>query len=382
MQPMPDNPVVTDSSPTATRTAQRIDSLDVVRGVAALGILLMNAVSFALPDAAYMNLEQAGNKTLLDTAIGVAGRILVDQKMMALFSLLFGVGIVIFAERAAAKGRRSIWLSLWRNLLLLIVGLAHTILWDGDVLTVYAVCAPLVLLLRKLPAAWLFGIGLAVANASAVLSLVVNSSIEDADLGEMWFSGGELSDGVGGLFLLDGFGRALGLMLIGVALFRLGFVQGNASQTVYRRIAVWGFGIGVPLSAAGLLMNTSTDWAGSSAFSGHAISTFGTVPMALGYLSLIVLWAGRNSGGLHARFQAVGRMAMTNYLTQTMIGVAVLTIALDNVEVSRTLILGFVFAVWALQLAWSPWWLARFRFGPFEWAWRCATYRSKQPLRR
>jgi uncharacterized protein len=145
---------------------------------------------------------------------------------------------------------------------------------------------------------------------------------------------------------------------------------------------VWGFGIGVPLSAAGLLMNTSTDWAGSSAFSGHAISTFGTVPMALGYLSLIVLWAGRNSGGLHARFQAVGRMAMTNYLTQTMIGVAVLTIALDNVEVSRTLILGFVFAVWALQLAWSPWWLARFRFGPFEWAWRCATYRSKQPLRR
>ena len=141
MQSMPDNPVVTDSSPTATRTTQRIDSLDVIRGVAALGILLMNAVSFALPDAAYMNLEQAGNETLLDTAIGVAGRILVDQKMMALFSLLFGVGIVIFADRAAAKGRRSIWLSLWRNLLLFIVGLAHTILWDGDVLTVSALSA-------------------------------------------------------------------------------------------------------------------------------------------------------------------------------------------------------------------------------------------------
>jgi uncharacterized protein len=382
MQSMPDNPVVTDSSPTATRTTQRIDSLDVIRGVAALGILLMNAVSFALPDAAYMNLEQAGNETLLDTAIGVAGRILVDQKMMALFSLLFGVGIVIFADRAAAKGRRSIWLSLWRNLLLFIVGLAHTILWDGDVLTVYALCAPLVLLLHKLPAAWLFGIGLAVANASAVLSLLVNSSIEDADLGGVWFSGGELSDGVAGLFLLDGFGRALGLMLIGVGLFRLGFVQGNASQAVYRRTAVWGFGVGVPLSAAGLLMNTSTDWAGSSAFSGHAISTFGTVPMALGYLSLIVLWAGRNSGGLHARFQAVGRMALTNYLTQTIIGLAVLTIALDGVDVSRTLVLGFVVAVWALQLAWSPWWLARFRFGPFEWAWRCATYRSMQPFRR
>ncbi|MFT4866058.1 MAG: hypothetical protein ACI8RE_002254 [Ilumatobacter sp.] len=382
MASMPDTPVVTDFSPTAARTAQRIDSLDVIRGVAALGILLMNAVSFALPDAAYLNLEQAGNETLLDTAIGVAGRILVDQKMMALFSLLFGVGVVIFADRAEAKGRRSVWLSLWRNLLLLIVGVAHTILWEGDVLVVYALCAPIVLLLRKLPVAWLFGIGLMVANASAVLSLMVNSSIEDADLGGVWFIGGELSDGVGGLFLFDGFGRALGLMLIGVGLFRLGFVQGNASQATYLRVAVWGFGIGVPLSTAGLLMNTSTDWAGSSAFSGHAISTFGTVPMAFGYLSLIVLWAGRNLGGFRARFQAVGRMALTNYLTQTIIGVAVFTIALGSIDVSRTFVLVFVIAVWMLQLAWSPWWLARFRFGPFEWAWRSATYRSRQPLRR
>jgi uncharacterized protein len=382
MASMPDTPVVTDFSPPAARTAQRIDSLDVIRGVAALGILLMNAVSFALPDAAYLNLEQAGNETLLDTAIGVAGRILVDQKMMALFSLLFGVGVVIFADRAEAKGRRSVWLSLWRNLLLLIVGVAHTILWEGDVLVVYALCAPIVLLLRKLPVAWLFGIGLLVANASAVLSLMVNSSIEDADLGGVWFIGGELSDGVGGLFLFDGFGRALGLMLIGVGLFRLGFVQGNASQATYLRVAVWGFGIGVPLSTAGLLMNTSTDWAGSSAFSGHAISTFGTVPMAFGYLSLIVLWAGRNLGGFRARFQAVGRMALTNYLTQTIIGVAVFTIALGSIDVSRTFVLVFVIAVWMLQLAWSPWWLARFRFGPFEWAWRSATYRSRQPLRR
>tara|TARA_B110000467_G_scaffold145289_1_gene148720 strand:+ start:260 stop:487 length:228 start_codon:yes stop_codon:yes gene_type:complete len=75
-------------------------------------------------------------------------------------------------------------------------------------------------------------------------------------------------------------------------------------------------------------------------------------------------------------------MALTNYLTQTLIGLAVLTTALEGVDVSRTFVLGFVVAVWGLQLAWSPWWLARFRFGPFEWAWRCATYRSLQPLRR
>jgi uncharacterized protein len=106
------------------------------------------------------------------------------------------------------------------------------------------------------------------------------------------------------------------------------------------------------------------------------------VPMALGYLSLIVLWAARFSGGVHVRLQAVGQMALTNYLTQTIIGVAVLTIVLDGVDMSRTFVLGFVVVVWALQLTWSPWWLARFRFGPFEWAWRSATYRSAQALRR
>jgi uncharacterized protein len=377
---MSDISVVANPLSATARTDQRIASLDVIRGIAVLGILLMNSVAFALPAAAYANLEQAGNKTLLDTAIGVACRILVNEKMMALFSLLFGVGIVIFADRAAANGRRSIWLSLWRNLLLFIVGVAHTIVWDGDVLTVYAVCAPVVLLLRKLPAAWLFGIGLVLANAAPVVALLVSSSVEDADLGEAWFIGGEVTDGVGGLLLLDGFGRALGLMLIGVGLFRLGFVQGTAGQAAYRRAAMWG--LGVPLSTAGLLINTSADWAGSSAIPGLAISTFGTVPMALGYLSLIVLWAARFSGGVHVRLQAVGQMALTNYLTQTIIGVTVLTIALGSVDMSRTFVLGFVVAVWALQLTWSPWWLARFHFGPFEWAWRSATYRSAQALRR
>ncbi|MGK0275326.1 MAG: hypothetical protein ACI9N0_001710 [Ilumatobacter sp.] len=379
---MTDTPVVADPLPVAARTDQRIDSLDVIRGIAVLGILLMNSVAFALPEAAYANLEQAGNKTLLDTAIGVAARIFVNEKMMALFSLLFGVGVVIFADRAAANGRRSIWLSLWRNLLLFIVGVAHTIVWDGDVLTVYALCAPVVLLLRKLPAAWLFGTGLVLANAAPVVALLLSSSVEDADLGVAWFIGGELSDGVGVLLLLDGFGRALGLMLIGIGLFRLGFVQGTAGHEAYQRVAMWGLGIGVPLSIVGLLINTSADWAGSSAIPGLAISTFGTVPMALGYVSLIVLWASRSSGGVHARLRAVGQMAMTNYLTQTIIGVAILTIALGSVDMSRTFVLGFVVAVWVLQLTWSPWWLARFRFGPFEWAWRSATYRSPQALRR
>lgn len=365
---------------------QRIDRLDLIRGVATLGILIMNSVAFGLDDAAYSNLEQGGNSTLLDTAIGVLARVFVDQKMMALFSLLFGVGIVIFADRAEAKGRRPVLLSMWRNLLLFAIGIAHTIFWDGDILTVYAVCAPFVLLARKLPAAVLLVAGTAVANLGAIGFLLANDGTTDADLGNAWFSGGsdvvgELSGGLEGLLLLDGFGRALGLMLVGVGLFRLRVVQGTRSEVEYRRLVIGGLAIGLPLSIAGLIVHTSTDWAGSSALLGYGISTLGTVPIAIAYVSIIILWAQRVHP-LHDRLRAVGRMALTNYLTQTLIGLLVLTFAFDDAGLDRMTILAVVVLVWAAQLAWSPWWIERFRFGPVEWLWRTATYRSRQPFRR
>lgn len=377
----------TSSATPTTGPPPRINSLDLIRGIAALGILLMNAISFGLDDAAYSNLEEQGNRTLLDTAIGVLARIFVDQKMMALFSLLFGVGIVIFVERAEVKGRRPVWLSLWRNLLLFGIGIVHTLFWDGDVLTVYAVCAPLVLLLRKLPARVLLAFGTLFAMTGAVTALALNSTIDPAGLGDAWTSGGgPMSAGVDGLLLLDGFGRALGLMLIGVGLYRLGVVQGRLPQAVYHRMMTYGFAVGLPLSIAGLLIHTTSDWAESSALQGYSMSTLGTVPLALAYIGLIVSWHQRRGGGgggaAHHHLEAVGRMALTNYLTQTMLGLAVLTSLLDDVELSRTMILGFVVAVWTLQLAWSSWWLKRFRFGPFEWLWRVATYRRRQPIRR
>ena len=122
-----------------------------------------------------------------------------------------------------------------------------------------------------------------------------------------------------------------------------------------------------------------TDMVGS-ALLGYALSTLGMVPLAVAYMAAIVLWS-RRERPLHHRLRAVGRMALTNYLTQTAIGLLVLTIALGG-DVTRTAILAVVLGVWVVQLAWSPWWLERFQFGPVEWLWRSATYRSWQPLRR
>jgi len=319
-----------------------------------------------------------------DWIIGVLTMVFIDQKMMALLSLLFSVGVVIFAERAAVKGRRVVWLSLWRFALLFAVGLAHAALWFGDILALYAMCAPIVLLVRELPARVLAAAGVVIALAGAVLAPFFQTTVGDdgAELGEFWFAGGGAkSTDVETWFLLNAGGRALGLMLIGVALHRLDNVQAGRGDAYYRCLATWGIGIGVAVTAVGSVLHIATDWSADTALTGTIPTGLGTIPMALGYTAVIILW--NRSGSRHLeRFRNAGRMALTNYLTQTVLGLALLGWLLDGVGLTRTMIAAWILAVWALQLWWSTWWLERFRYGPFEWAWRCATYRTWQPLRR
>ncbi len=364
--------------------AERITSLDLIRGVAILGILPMNALVFGLANTAYFNVSADGVEQPLDWIIGILTMVLVDQKMMALFSLLFGVGVVIFAERAAAKNRRVVWLSLWRFALLFAVGMAHMALWFGDILSLYAMCAPIVLLVRKLPARILAAAGVVLALAGAALAPFLQATVgtDGTELGDYWLVGaGAKSTDVELWFLLNVGGRALGLMLIGVALYRLGIVQGERSDACYRRLAVWGIGAGAAVTSIGSVLHIATDWSVDYALTGTIPTGLGTIPMALGYMAAIILWNRTSSRHLE-RFRNAGRMALTNYLTQTVIGLATLGWLLDELDLTRTMIAGWILAVWALQLWWSTWWLERFRYGPFEWAWRCATYRTWQTLRR
>ena len=99
-------------------------------------------------------------------------------------------------------------------------------------------------------------------------------------------------------------------------------------------------------------------------------------------MSLISLWNKRQNNWLKTRLAAAGRMALTNYLSQTVLGTMVLVVALGEFTINRSGLLVFVLGVWAVQLWWSQAWLSRFRFGPGEWLWRVATYRRGQPLRR
>ena len=378
------HPQNTDSGP--VRESARITSLDLIRGVAVLGILLMNAVNFKFGGAPYFNLSAGGSETWLDWAVGIFGEIFVDQKFMGLFSLLFGAGMILFIDRASGKGRRAVWLNLWRNALLLLIGVLHMLLWDGDVLVAYAISSVFLIALRKLPSWALISLGVIVFELSVASALLTQhlANTTTTSLPGIWTAGEVADEEVIGIIVLLGFFlRALGLILVGAGLYRTGFMNGGLPARTYRLTAMVGLAVGLPLAAAGVIITALNDYSREVAFFGQIPNTIGTIPASLGYMSLIILWNNRTHNWLKQRLRAVGRMALTNYLAQTVLGVLVLTTLLGDVGfVNRSAVLVFVFAVWALQMWWSQAWLGHFLFGPAEWLWRVATYRSGQPLRR
>ncbi len=377
-------PQATDSGP--VQDLARIISLDLIRGVAVLGILLMNAVYFKFGSAPYFNLSAGGSETWFDWTVGIFGEVFIDQKFMGLFSLLFGAGMILFIDRASARGRRAVWLNLWRNGLLLLIGILHFQLWEGDVLIAYAISSVFLIALRKLTNWALISVGVGVFVLSIGCALVAQQVADTTSesLAGVWTTSGVGDDElIGSLVLFGFFLRALGLILVGAGLYRIGFMDGGLPAKTYRLTAVVGLAVGLPLAVAGVIITAVNDYSREVAFIGQIPNTLGTVPFALGYMSLVILWNNRADSWLKQRLRAVGRMALTNYLMQTVLGVIVLTTLLGDVDfVNRGVVLVFVFAVWALQLWWSQAWLNRFTFGPAEWLWRVATYRSGQPLRR
>ena len=378
------HPQTADSGP--VRESARITSLDLIRGVAVLGIPLMNAVSFKFGPAPYFNLSADGSETWLDWTVGIVGEIFVDQKFMGLFSLLFGAGMILFIDRASRRGRRAVLLNLWRNALLLLIGILHTLLWYGDVLMVYAVASFFLVALRRLPNRALVSVGVVSFALSVGCALITQNiaGTTGTSLSGLWTPGKiDTQSPAASIFMLGYFLRALGLILIGAGLYRTGFMNGGMPARTYRLTAIVGLAVGLPLAAAGVVVTAMNDYSREIAFIGQIPNTLGTIPASLGYMSIIILWNNGADSWLKQRLRAVGRMALTNYLTQTVLGVLILTTLLRDADfVNRAAVLLFVFAVWALQLWWSQAWLSRFLFGPAEWLWRVATYRSGQPLRR
>jgi uncharacterized protein len=360
-------------------SSQRITHLDTVRGVAVMGILIMNAVSFFFVGAAYFDISSPENKTILDWLVGGFGEVFADQKFMALFSILFGASVLLFCERAAAKGHSPVRLSLWRNFLLLLMGLFHESIWEGDILFVYACCAPVLLLCRKLPPTLLISVGALLYLSPIIVSGLAVSVVDPAAFLEVW---GSLSiknpssdvDLVLLGLMYDVFARAMGMMFIGMGLYANGMlIHANASDALFKR-SLCLVALGALLSGVGLAWTATQNFSPTAIVQGNIANTVGTVPMALGYLGLLMWWNEKTSGVLINRIRALGKTALTNYIGQTVVCV-VLASLLPNEWLSRTTVFLLIIVIWWAQLYLAEKWLKQYRFGPLEYLWRCATYR-------
>ncbi len=233
-------------------------------------------------------------------------------------------------------------------------------------------------------AATLFAIGSAAILAAPAVAVWAQSTVpvDGSGLGDFWYvTDMPMSDAVGLFLLVDFFGRALGMMLIGVGLYRLGVLSGGRTQSRYRTMVAWGFGVGVPIAAVGVAVQVLGGFSASAALYGEIPNSIATIPVVLGYIGAITLWNNRSATSFHLRIRSVGRMALTNYLMKTVLGVVILSVIFGSVDLSRWTVLLFVGSVWVVEILWSKPWLDRFAFGPAEWVWRSLTYRSFQPMR-
>jgi uncharacterized protein len=411
-QPLPDHARV---APVAE--PERFEALDVLRGCAVLGILLMNIQMFSMPFSAYFNPTALGAPSARDYVIWCTLHLLADQKFMTIFSLLFGAGVFLMTSRISERGGRPAVMHYRRMGWLLVFGFLHAyLLWHGDILVLYALCGLWIYPARRLAPRRLLTLGAVVLAIGSSLSIVAGLSMrfwppEQVTLltEEFWsppaarieqeiaaFRGGWLAQlpwraaFAFEFHMFDiwfwGIWRATGLMLAGMALCKLGVLTGERPGSFYNRLATLGLTTGLPMVAFGLVQSHSSGWNVRDAFFlGLQWNYWGSLLVSLAWMSLILRWwQARAARGLITRLAAVGRMAFSCYIGETIICTTVfyghglgLFATIDRLGQMLVTI-----AVWSVLLVAAPLWLARFRFGPLEWVWRLLTYGHIEPIGR
>lgn len=388
--------MVPDDAATARPTdpPQRIDALDVLRGLALLGVVAINVVTIFRVSIFEQFLFPQPDASPIDSAVKTVLMLAVDLKALALFSLLFGAGLAIQFERLAGSGRRTSLL-VRRLAVLLAFGLIHLcLIWNGDILTEYALAGLIVLpflfgprwLLAAAALAFL-GVYLAM-QAFPPPGLWPGTAALARDVAEahrIYPSGGFLD--VLALRLREIppfaylhvyiFPRTIGLFLLGAFAWRTGILRKAPRRLLFSIAAVC-----ISLGAALILARASRLIAGGR----HAAlaDPLGTILLALGYGAAIIGIANTEGGKRLLGWAApLGRMAFTNYLAQSVIlGWIFYGYGLGLFgKLGVTSALGIALAVYFVQVPFSAWWLRRYRYGPVEWLWRTLMYGETQPMR-
>jgi uncharacterized protein len=398
----------------------RILTLDTVRGVAVMGILLLNIIAFSMPAPAYFNPAAYGGSTGADLAVWLANFVFFDGKMRGLFSFLFGASMLLVIDRAEARGESAARVHYARMVWLLVFGLVHMwLIWWGDILSHYALIGMIAFLFRKMRVSQMIGLGIALLFVELVATsfIPITVTMAQADPGSK-----DLADALRALN--KGFGtppaawiteqialhrgswwsiavhrfkdmqimpvlglvqfgwETLAYMLFGMAGLRSGMLTGSWDRARYLKWAATGIGTALPVYALIAAWIVSQQFSLIAVTAGVMPATVPFRPLAIvGWASLIILLM-RPGGFLTTRIAAAGRMAFSNYLGTSLICTTLFYgYGLGWFgEMSRAEVYLVVFAVWAGMLIWSKPWLDRFAYGPLEWLWRSLSRGQLQPI--
>ena len=415
----------------------RIRSIDTLRGVALLGILLMNIIAFGLPYASYFNPVFDSNLEGINLSTYIAMDIFVEGSMRGIFSMLFGAGFLLFITKPDADEDLVRGLYFRRTVLLILIGVfnAYILVWPGDILFTYGVAGLLLYVFwhysaKKLAlisgvifallailhtASHMYSRGLReevleieALPASTELNQVQQQTLAEWDtfLNQQLFTP-ELVEqdlqirksGYLEIFLFlvpfsliiqtlglvsSGLWDALAMMLLGMAFMKWGIFNASRSMKFYLGMFVIGFGTGLPINYFEVNAFVSSGFEIYWEAANRPTYDLGRLLVAIGYIGLIMMIC--KSGVLHllrSALASVGQMALTNYLSQSLICNAIFMGWGFNLlgELDRFQIYYVVLGVWLFQLIASPIWLRYFRFGPAEWLWRSLTYKNKQQWR-
>jgi len=403
---------------TISPVKNRILSLDVLRGFALLGILTMNIIIFALPMMHYANPMVAGDLQGADKWVFNFNYVFANLRFMSIFAMLFGAGVVLFTEKATQRAGNELasrQLHYFRNFWLFIFGVLHAyLIWHGDILMMYALCSIWVYLYRvqKPITLFIWAAALIVFNIFMFYGLDFLFKLFPDDVynelcDESWYVSQEklfeeikayrggwlqqmeyrLTNAFKNQFMIIFFGwHTTALMLIGMAMYKLDILTARRSNAFYIKMLIACLAIGLPLALFGLQQNYAHQWSCEfSMLKSNIYVILSSLPMGLAYVAIIMLLCkSRFKQVLFNWLAPVGKMALTNYLMQSILATGIFYghgLGLFG-NYGRAELYLFVMGIWVFQILFSYVWMKRFQFGPFEWLWRSLTYWKIQPMRK
>ena len=414
------------SSP-ATDPRDRIESIDVLRGVAVLGILAINIWIFAFPFDVGANPTLWGEYFGADVVAWWTGWVALEGSQRAIFTVLFGASVYLFISRLSSDDRRDIVGRIYyrRTGWLIVFALCNSylLLWEGDILFFYGVMGLLLYPMRNWKIRNLIIVALVILTLLAAfkeagnwaartygdvaisaqakldegLSLTQEEQFALDVAGDMpldYASHEELAEQIdarkGGYFsawmnvaesttsnylifgLMALFWESLAFMMLGMAFFRLKLFDASRSTGLYAGMTVIGFAVGLSVNTWEMITSVANDYTSPFSVWSYDIGRFA---MATGYTGLIMLICKLGWFGLFRRsLSAVGKMALSNYIAHSVICMFIFIVLGLYGQLRFHQIYYVVFAIWAVQIVISPIWLTYYKYGPLEWLWRRLTY--------